>query len=190
MFDNGVKSIEIMFDLDYMVDKYETDTGTTYNPLDDITLSNYGYIYYRQLKDNMIPYLKEVKNQICEELYIFITYSQGAIKYNEAGDLGVIHNFTLNFLIDEDTEVEDLVNTLAEGTLRGTFDIYINHTVLDVHSHINYMHRVHELFDSLLVDKDISISFDLVKAEYTYDKKDGQELKAAIYTMTIEDKTT
>ena len=136
----------------------------------------------------MLPFLKEKKNEICEELYIFISYSLNAVKYNEAGDMGIIHNFTFNFLIDEDSEVQKLVNTLSSGTLRGTYDLYVNHDVLDVHAHINYMTRIKELFDSLVASTNINITFDLVKAEYVYDKKDNENLVATIYTMTVTDK--
>lgn len=188
MYDSSQKSMEVMVDLDYLIARYETNTGTEYNPLEDIALSGSGYVYYGKLKDNMLPFLKEKKNEICEELYIFISYSLNAVKYNEAGDKGIIHNFTFNFLIDEDSEVQKLVNTLSSGTLRGTYDLYVNHDVLDVHAHINYMTRIKELFDSLVASTNINITFDLVKAEYVYDKKDNENIVAAIYTMTVTDK--
>lgn len=192
MFASGTHSIEMILDLDYLVSKYEANHNTTYNPLEDITITNFGNVYYVALKNDIIPYLRETKNAVCNELYIFMVNSLDAVVYNEAGDSGLVYSFTQRFLIDADGEIADMVEKLENSGVRSSYEIYVDNNILDVHGHINYITRINELFSAALEGADIEITFDLKQANVVYDEeKDGNDVvtkTAAIYTMTVADK--
>jgi len=180
-----VDVMEVVFDLDYLIAKYEAKNNTTYNPAADITLTVMGNMYYNQLRSDIIPFLKESK---FNEQYIFMAYSLDAIRYNSNGDKGLVYSLKQNFLLDASGEVEELVAKFDAEDIYGTFDLYVDNAMFITTLTPNYLDKVNKLFENALKDADINITFELVKVNYVYDEaKNGV---CCIYKMIVSEKTS
>lgn len=191
MLKNAVINMEVVFDIDFMIDKYEEINNTAYIPQSDVSVATTiggekYYIYYLGLKSFFInDYLKQTK---FNEQYLFLVSSLDEIVYNSNGSKGFVYVITQNFLIDESEEVSHLVSALNQNTICGTFDLYVENSIIKASAGItqsSLVSAVEKLFKtSLSGANNINVSFTFVQANYNVGT--GTDTKYAChYKMTI-----
>ncbi len=178
MLENATDTMEVVFDLDYLIDIYEERNGKVYNPASDYKISvDLGRIDYYSLREVVRDIFKANK---FNEQYIFMAYSLSDIMYTNDGKTGLIYTLTQNLLIDADGEVEHLVEKLDTDNIYGEFTLYIDNNFLTSISP-NYVNKVKALFADALSGKDISIEFKLLETNVSYDN----EHTGTIYSMVV-----
>ena len=194
MFKNSINNMEVLFDIDFMIDKYEEIKGTKYSLKNDVEMATTStgevvYIYYQGLKSVFInSYLKETK---FAEQYMFLVSSLSEMVYKTDGSKGFVYVITQNFLIDENGEALHLINALNQNKIYGTFDLYVENTILGKtanDSNVDLIERVNKLFQPYLTGTNINISFTFVEAYYKLDVSNGSTSYATHYKMTVTKK--
>lgn len=186
MFKNSIDTMEVVFDVDFMIEKYEEVIGQKYDLESDVvskktTSGEIVKIYYNGLKSGFKKYLQTEK---FAEQYMFLVQSLEAVTYKSDGSLGFSCVITQNFLIDEDGEVEHLVSALNSNIICGTFNLYVESSIIKYtpSSSSNLVSSVEELFKSSLTKaKNIKISFTYVETNYSL----GDGEYACHYLMTV-----
>lgn len=196
MFKNSVNNIEVLFDINYMIDKYEDVKGTKYKAQNDVqrgetTSGDVVYVYYQELKSVFIDeYLRETK---FAEQYMFLVSSISEISYKTDGSLGFVYVITQNFLIDNSLDVSHLINALSQDKIYGTFDLYVENTILGKavqDNNVDLIDRVNKLFQPNLVGTGLNVSFTFVEAYHVLDSNDSGTGSgyATHYKMTVTKK--
>ncbi len=189
MFKNSINTMEVVFDVDFMIEKYEEINKREYVLENDVEIKTTTTgakvsVYYGGLKSAFIEYLREEK---FSEQYMFLVQSLEEVPYKSDGSLGFACVITQNFLIDADGEVEHLVSELNSNMVYGTFDLYVENSIIGSISSSSWslVSAVEKLFKSSLANaNNIKISFAYVAKDYSM----GDGEFACHYQMTVSKK--
>lgn len=192
MFKNSINNIEVLFDTNYMIKKYEAVKGTKYKPDEDVTMAltsdnSTVYIYYQKLKSVFVDsYLTGTK---FAEQYMLLISSISEITYKSDGSTGFVYVITQNFLIDENGEVAHLVDALNKYKICGTFDLYIENNYMNASTNSStssLLDNAERLFKNpLLTANNIKITLEFVASNC---KLNSNSAYACHYKMTVETK--
>ncbi|MGN0961163.1 MAG: transglutaminase domain-containing protein, partial [Christensenellales bacterium] len=151
MLDSTLPSMEVVIDYNYMYNNYISSGGTVY-----------GAMNYNNIVKAMIEKMRSKKFN--EQYFTLNSDSWGVIKYNQAGDTGVIMVFDQAFLIDADNEAGHLIEYLSNNKIYNNFELYVTTDMLNTVTGTTYLDKVKKLFQTAINSHtDIQITFEFVE---------------------------
>jgi len=167
MLVNNLEIMEVVFDYDYLVE-VDKDAGGSGKNVDHMLTS--------------LTTLMKSKKFLSQYLFLQHNYYPTII-YNSSGETGLIMVLENNLLIDAPSEVGHLVQFFSHYHVYGTYDFYIEDTILKTSNGSNDLAKAQNLFASSISQYDVNIEFTLI--ESSSQASDGR----AYYKIVVSPKS-
>jgi len=172
MLVNSKQSMEFMFDFDFL-SKVDIDAGGS------------GTISSGTMFSNLTTLMKSKKFL---SQYLFLNNnSQITTVYNSGGEIGLIMVLENNLLIDDANEVGHLVEFLSHYQVYGTYELYIDSTILNSISGNNLLAKAQNLFKTALNNSNINMTFTLLQSTAV---SAGDGKSQYYYSVTVSPKSS
>ena len=161
MLHNKLASMEVIIDYEYMYDNYIDNGGNVL-----------GAMNYNNIVLSMIETMRSKKFN--EQYFSLNSNNWLTIRYNNAGDVGVVMVFEQSFLIDAGNETGHLIEYLSHHELYGDYRLFVSVDMIPTGNvedynndgEIDYDDRVIALFASAMASHEgVNVEFELVDVE-------------------------